>query len=358
VIFRFLLLLIPLSLALAYGVHAAAVWVFITAVAAIVPLSEYIRQATDEIAHVCGEGIGGLLNVTFGNAPELIIAVFLLHAGAVEVVKAQIIGAIIGNSLLGLGLAIVAGSLGRQKQVFKKESASMLSSMLILCVIALLLPALFDLAIRRTLSPLEVQARDLQFSFAVAGVLMILYAGNLVYTLVTHDKVYATLDAAVAAPAARANWPLLVSLAVLLAAAALTALEAELISGALQDTADRLHLSTFFLGVIVLAVVGNIPEKAAAIYFARRDRMELVVTITVGSTIQMALLIAPAMVFISHLMHRPMDLVFSSPLELAAVVSAVFVVNSIAQDGETTWFEGVLLLGVYLLLALAFFFVG
>jgi Ca2+:H+ antiporter len=356
VIFRFLLLLIPLSLALAYGAHAPAGWVFLASVAAIVPLSEYIRQATDEIAHTCGEGIGGLLNVTFGNAPELIIAVFLLRIGAVEVVKAQIIGAIIGNSLLGLGLAIVAGSFGREKQEFKKESASMLSSMLILCVIALLLPALFDLAIRRTLPPAEIPARDVQFSFAVAAVLIVLYAGNLVYTLVTHSKVFAALDSEV--PAAPAGWPLAVSLAVLFVAAALTAVEAELISGALQATSERLHLSTFFLGVVVLAVVGNIPEKASAIYFARRDRMELVVAITVGSTIQMALLIAPAMVFISHLMSRPMDLVFSSPLELAAVVSAVFVVNSIAQDGETTWFEGMLLLGVYLLLALAFFFVS
>ena len=223
------------------------------------PLSEYIRQATDEIAHTCGEGIGGLLNVTFGNAPELIIAIFLLRIGAVEVVKAQIIGAIIGNSLLGLGLAIVAGSFGREKQKFKKESASMLSSMLILCVIALLLPALFDLAIRRTLPPAEIAARDVQFSFAVAGVLIVLYAGNLVYTLVTHSRVYAALDTDV--PAAPGGWPLPVSLAVLLGAAALTAVEAELISGALQTTSDRLHLSTFFLGVVVLAVVATSRRK-------------------------------------------------------------------------------------------------
>jgi Ca2+:H+ antiporter len=356
VIFRLLLLFIPLSLALAYGWHAPAAWTFLTAVAAIVPLSEYIRQATEEIAHVCGEAAGGLLNVTFGNAPELIIAIFLLRAGAVEVVKAQIIGAIIGNSLLGLGLAIVAGSFGREKQEFKKESASMLSSMLILCVIALLLPAFFDFAARQTLPTAQIAARDLQFSLAVAVVLIVLYAGNLVYTLVTHRNVYALTKAR--QTARPAGWPLPLSLGVLLGAAVLTAAEAGLISGALQTTSERLHLSTFFLGIIVLAIVGNIPEKASAIYFARRDRMELVVTITVGSTIQMALLIAPALVFISHLMGRPMDLVFSSPLELAAVFAAAFVVNAIAQDGETTWFEGVLLLGVYLLLALAFFFVA
>jgi Ca2+:H+ antiporter len=355
VIFALLLLLVPVSLTLAYGSHAPAAWVFATAVAAIVPLSEYIRRATEEIAHVCGDTAGGLLNVTFGNAPELIIAVFLLQTGAVEVVKAQIIGAIIGNSLLGLGLAIVAGSFGREKQVFKKESASMLSSMLILCVIALLLPAFFDFAVRGTLPPAEIPARDIQFSLAVAAVLILLYAGNLVYTLVTHRNIYARPKAG--EPATSGGWPLPLSVAVLLAAAALTAVEAELISGALQATSERWHLSTFFLGIVILAIVGNIPEKASAIYFARRDRMELVVTITVGSTIQMALLIAPAILFISHLMGRPMDLVFSSPLELAAVGSAAFVVNAIAQDGETTWFEGVLLLGVYLLLAMAFYFV-
>ncbi len=355
-IFRVLLLLIPLSLALAYGLHAPAAWVFLTAVAAIIPLSEYIRQATEQVAHVSGDAIGGLLNVSFGNAPELIIAIFLLRAGAMEVVKAQIIGAIIGNSLLGLGLAIVAGSFGREKQEFRKESASMLSSMLILCVVALLLPALFDLAARQLAPAVDIPARDLQFSLAVAGVLIVLYAANLGYTLVTERDLYA-----VPAPATEASprgWPLAVSLGVLLCAAVLTAVEAELISGALQATSERLHLSTFFLGIIVLAVVGNIPEKASAIYFARQDRMELVMTITVGSTIQMALLIAPAIVFIAYAMGRPMNLVFSNPLELASVVSAAFVVNAIAQDGETNWFEGVLLLGVYLLLALAFFFLG
>ena len=356
-IFRVLLLLIPLSLALAYGVHAPAAWIFLTAVAAIIPLSEYIRQATEEIAHVSGEAVGGLLNVTFGNAPELIIAIFLLRSGAVEVVKAQIIGAIIGNSLLGLGLAIVAGSFGREKQSFKKESASMLSSMLILCMVALLLPAFFDFAAKQLTPAVDIRARDLEFSLAVAGVLIVLYAANLVFTLVTRRDLYA-VPAAAEATAPGAGWPLALSLGVLLAAAVFTAVEAELISQALDATSQRLHLSTFFLGIIVLAVAGNIPEKASAIYFARRDRMELVVTITVGSTIQMALFIAPAIVFISYAMGRPMDLVFSNPLELASVVSAAFAVNAIAQDGETNWFEGVLLLGVYVLLGMAFFFIG
>jgi Ca2+:H+ antiporter len=353
---RLLLLFVPLSLALEYAFHASPAWVFVTALIAIIPLSEYIRQATEELAHAAGDAIGGLLNVTFGNAPELIIAVFLLQAGQMHVVKAQLTGAVIGNSLLGLGLAIVAGSFGRARQEFKKENAAMLSSMLILCVVALLLPAVFHYAVRQMHPSMDLTQRDLRFSLAVAGVLIVLYAANLVYTLVTHRGVFAA-PAEIAIEGAR-HWSVGISVLVLLATTAFTAVESELISGALAATASGLHLSEFFLGIIVLAIIGNIPEKASAIYFARQDRMDLVVTIAVGSTIQIALLVAPALVFISYFMGRPMDLVFANPLELAAIASAAFAVNSIAQDGETTWFEGVLLLGVYLLLALAFFFAG
>ena len=351
---RLLLLLIPLTFGLAY-LHASPTWVFAAGIGSLIPLSEYIRLGTEEISHKTGSAIGGLLNVTFGNAPELILAAFLLRAGAVEVVKAQITGAFIGNGLLGLGLSIVAGSIGREKQCFKKERASMLSAMLILCVIALLLPAAFDFAVRHSPLAAEVDQRDSHLSLAVASVLIIVYVANLIYTLVTHRDIFAISDEA---EDAGAGWPLWVSVAVLLAATVFTAAVSELISGALESTAQGLHLSTFFLGIIVLAVVGNIPEKASAIYFARRDRMGLVMTITVGSTIQIALLVAPLLVFISYFLGHPLNLVFSNPLEMISFASVALAVNAISQDGETTWFEGVLLLGVYAMLATAFFFVG
>ena len=171
VLIRLLLLSIPASLALAY-LHASPVWVFVVSILAIIPLSDYIRIGTEEVSHCTGSAIGGLLNVTFGNAPELILAIFILRAGQPDVVKAQITGAFIGNGLLGLGLAIVAGSIGREKQEFKKERASMLSAMLILCVIALLLPALFDRTIRQTAPLADVAAKDHQLSLGVAGVLI------------------------------------------------------------------------------------------------------------------------------------------------------------------------------------------
>ena len=345
---RLLLLLIPLSVALAYY-HAPSTWVFAAGIAAIVPLSEFIRLGTEEISHKVGSALGGLLNVTFGNAPELILAIFILRAGEPEVVKAQITGAFIGNGLLGLGLAIVAGCLHREKQTFKKERASMLSAMLILCVIALLLPALFDYTVGHS------QRKDHELSLGVAAVLIIVYIANLVYTLVTHRDIFAISDDE--EPSAL-NWSFLVSAGVLLAATVFTAVEAELVSHALEATSEGWHLSKFFLGIVVLAIVGNIPEKASAIYFARRNRMGLVMTITVGSTIQIALLVAPLIVFISHLMGVPMTLVFSNPLEMLSFIAVALAVNAISQDGETTWFEGVLLLGVYVMLAMAFFFVG
>lgn len=355
VFIRLLLLLIPVSIALAWF-QAAPLWIFVTAIGAIIPLSDYLRLGTEEASHHLGGAVGGLLNVTFGNAPELILAAFILRSGAVEVVRAQITGAFIGNGLLGLGLAIVVGSLGREKQTFKKESASMLSAMLMLCVVALLLPAMFDYAVRHGRHASEAQIRDDRLSLVVSGVLIAMYVGNLVYTLVTHRDIFAVEEPG--EDEQGRGWSLPVSLGVLLGATALTAVESELVSGALEAAAHTLGLSLVFLGIVVLAVVGNIPEKVTAIYFARRDRMGLVMTITVGSTIQIALLVTPLLVFISRLTGHPMNLVFASPLEMISFVSVALVVNAIARDGETTWFEGVLLLGVYVILATAYFFVG
>ena len=352
---RLSLLLIPASLWLCYGLHAPAGWVFAAGILAILPLAEYIRQATEQVAHTAGGAIGGLLNVTFGNATELIIAVFVLRSGAVEVVKAQITGSIIGNSLLGLGMAIVAGSAGRERQVFKKERASLLSSLLVLCVIALLLPAFFDFTVRRQFSAEIASEKSEYLSLGVAGVLIVLYLANLVYTLVTHRDIFAVKNDEGGAPA---TWSLPLAIGVLLGSTVLISLEAEVVSDALEATAKSAGVSTIFLGVIVLAVVGNASEYVSAVYFARRNRMALVMTITVGSTIQVALLTAPLLVFISYAMGQPMNLVFSNPLEMASIAAVAFAVNAIAQDGETTWFEGVLLLGIYLLLSLAFFFVA
>ncbi len=354
-IFNWLLLLVPLALALHYFFHVGPLWIFICAVLAIVPLAEWIRRATEQLAQRAGSAIGGLLNVTFGNTAELILALFVLSTGETTVVKGQITGSIIGNSLLGLGLAIIAGSWGRERQYFKRERGGLLSSMLILVTIALLVPALFDYTERGLFAQADVTRLDERLSLAVSAVLIAVYVANLLYTLVTHRDVFAFADDD--PKAGQAAWPVWQSLGVLLAGTALTAWEAELVSGALDQTSARLGISTFFLGVFVLAVVGNAAEYVAAIYFARRDRMGLAISITVGSTIQVALLVAPVLVIVSHFMGHPMNLVFDNPLELIAIAAVSFAVNAIAEDGETTWFEGVLLLAVYVVLGIAFFFV-
>ena len=346
-----LLLIAPVAPALAYFGAFGPLWIFMAGAAAIGVLADWIRRSTEQIAERAGPAIGGLLNVSFGSLAELILAVFVLTGGKPDVVRAQITGSIIGTGLFGLGIAILAGCVGRETLKFKRERAGQLSTMLILALIALLLPAVFASA-TRVAHPQLNGVSDEAVSIGVSAVLLALYAANLVYTLVTHRDVFA-VDEARAAPS---SWPLWISLTVLVAATAMIALEAELVSGALEATAGALGLSTVFLGVIVLALIGTVSDLFAAVFFARRGKMGLVLSICVGSSIQMALVVAPLLVLTSWLLNHPMTLVFDNPLDLFAIAATAFAVNAIAADGETTWFEGVLLIGVYALLGLAFFF--
>ena len=268
-------------------------------------------------------------------------------------VKAQITGSIIGTSLLGLGLAIVVGTLGREQLRFKRERAGLLSSLLILAVIALLLPAVFDLA-QRTLSGAPRVTDEIDLSLGVSVVLIALYAANLVYTLVTHRDVFAPDEPRETEGA----WPMMVSIGVLVVATALVALEAEAVSAALEATAASLGLSDIFVGIIVLALIGTASDLVSAAWFARRGKVGLALSICVGSSIQVALVVAPLLVIASWLIGKPITLVFSNPLDLFAIAGTAFIVNAIAGDGEATWFEGVLLIGVYVLFGMAFYFVG
>ena len=358
-----LLAFIPISLVLKYGVHAPPMWIFFTAVLAIVPLADWLRKATEHVAVHAGPTIGGLLNVTFGNMAELIIAIFILISGNTQVVKAQITGSIIGNALLGLGLAIVAAGFvrGGGRQKFNAANAGQLSAMLFLTVITLTLPAIFDYTEQLPAFAAEAGTRanlDERLSIGVAILLIVVYLLNLMYTLVTHKDVFAAPEGEAGHGHGPENpWSLPVALGVLLGGTALIALESEMLSGALEATASTLGLSEFFLGIIVLAIVGNFAEYLAAVYFARKGQMDLAVNIGLGATIQVALLTAPLLVIIGALLGHPMNLVFSSPLELIAIIAVALIVTSVTKDGETTWFEGVLLIAVYIALALAFYFV-
>ncbi|HEU5014801.1 MAG TPA: calcium/proton exchanger [Roseiflexaceae bacterium] len=352
-IFKYALIFVPVSLILAYVIQVPPLWIFASAIIAIVPLAEWIRRATEQIANRVGSAIGGLLNVSFGNATELILAFFVLAEGKTAVVKGQITGSIIGNGLLGLGLAILIGTWGRDKQTFKRERAGQLGSLLILAVIALLLPALFNYT-EQSRAVADASQLDEYLSLGVSVVLIIVYIANLVYTLFTHSDVFAADEDE---GEQHADWSLWKAIGVLVGATVVTAIEAELVSGALEATADKLGLTPFFLGVVVLAIIGNAAEYVSAMYFARQNRMGIVMTTTVGSSIQVALLVAPLLVLGSYVMGKPMDLVFNNTIELIAIAGVAFAVNAIAQDGETTWFEGLLLIAVYILLGMAFFFV-
>ena len=351
-----LLALVLVAPILAYGFKVSPLWVFAAGVAGIAVLAEWIRVATEDLAHHTGPAIGGLLTISLGSLAELILALFVLLRGETEVVHAQITGSILATSLLGLGLAMAVGGLSRPRQTFKRERASLLSSLLMLSVIALLLPAIFDFTKRGVEHAQDVAVADEQLSLTVSAVLLLLYAGNLVYTLFTHRDVFATGEEHRGEDAKQAPWPLWKGLVVLAVATAAAALESELVAGALTDSASALGVSKLFLGVIVLALVGTAADLFAAVWFAKQDRMGLTMSICIGSTIQVALVIAPLLVIISWLIGSPMTLVFSNPLDLFAIAGAAFIVNAIAGDGETTWFEGMLLIGVYLVLASAYFF--
>ena len=350
-----LLALLPLAAVLHY-LHFVPVWVFVTGSIAVAVLADWIRQATEQVAAYAGPAIGGLLTVSFGTIAEVLLALFVLSKTGAEVVRAQITGSIIGTSLFGLGLAMLAGGLRFERQRFKRERAGLLASMLMLVVIALLLPAIFDLAagarpeLQRTL-PISEE----QLSLAVSVVLLLLYAANLVYTLITHRDVFSGAEED---GAHQASWSLSRSLTVLIVATLVTAFGADLVSDALQATAQTLRLPLLFLGVVPLALIGTSSDLIAAVVFGRQNRMDLVMSICLGSAIQAALVIAPVLVLASWALGNPMTLVFSDPLYLFAIAGTAFIVNSITGDGETTWFEGLLLIGVYVLLALAFLFIG
>jgi len=339
-----LLLMLPLSVVLGYVVHAPAVWVFGTACLGVLPLAGYMGEATEHLAHRTSPTIGGLLNATFGNAAELIIAIVAIRAGLVDLVKASITGSILGNLLLILGLAIVAGGLNRSELRFNRTSAGMSSGMLALSVVALVFPALFH-----ALHP-EASA-ELRMSEAVAVVLLVTYGFSLLFTLKTHRRLFG----AEAHPLEGPVWSVGRAIAVLCGATVGVAVESELLVHAATEATEALGLSTVFLGLIVIPIIGNAAEHAAAVVLARKGQIELGFQIALGSSTQVALLVAPILVFAGLGLGQQMDLVFR-PFEVLALGMATIVTAIITLDGESHWFEGVQLLAVYALVAVGAFF--
>ncbi|HEX5928945.1 MAG TPA: calcium/proton exchanger [Solirubrobacterales bacterium] len=337
--------------------HAAATIVFAASALGIIPTAALMGRATEELAARSGPGIGGLLNVTFGNAPELIIAMFALSQGLQEVVKASLVGSILGNILLVMGAAMLAGGLRRDKQTFNATSASVQSTMLMLAAAALLMPAIFELVEGQGLPGPGAEAINYDstvehLSLAVAIVLIGTYLVGLLFSLRTHRALfnpeYEEEDTW--------GWSTRKSVAALAVAGLLVGLMSEVLVGSISEASHAIGLSEFFVGVIVVAIVGNAAEHWVAVLVAMKDKMDLAVNIAIGSSAQIALFVAPVLVIASFFLGPyPLALVFNG-FELGAILLAILIANYVTQDGESTWFEGVQLLALYFVLGLAFYF--
>lgn len=340
-----LLVFVPVSILLSVF-KVDAVWVFTTACAAIVPLAKIMGMATEAIAARAGSTIGGFLNATFGNAVELILAFFALKAGLFEVVKSSLTGSILGNSLLVLGLALLVGGWTREKQMFSRTMAQTSSTMMLIAVAALIMPAAFVATAPgvadRALGPLSV---------GVALLMLLVYFASLLFTLKTHAHVFAGEELTHETPAMSAR----VATGVLLGATVLVAIEAELLVHAIEHVTHAWHLSPLFIGVILLPLIGNAAEHLTAVSAAAKDKMDLALGIVTGSSTQIALFVAPVLVLLGVAIGKPMDLNFNL-FELAALFVAVLVANQICDDGETNWLEGLQLLVAYAILGVAFFY--
>ncbi len=347
-----LLVFVPVAFWLEFS-HASDTLVFGAACLAILPLAGLMGTATEQLAVRTGSTIGGLLNATFGNATELIIAFFALSAGKFDVVKASLTGSIIGNLLLVLGLSIFLGGLRYPRQTFNAHAAQITASLLTISVIAFLVPALFDFTERSFgIAPTEVRIDDTHLALGVSVVLIVLYIANIIFSLITHRDLLSESDEEDHSDA----WNPLLAIGVLLGATVLVGFMSEYLVGSLEGFTADFGLSEFFVGLIIIPIVGNAAEHAAAVVFALKNKMGLAVTIALGSTTQIALLVAPLLVVLSFVIGKPMNLVLNNSLELVALIGAVFIANSVSRDGETNWLEGFMLLGVYLILGIAFFF--
>jgi Ca2+:H+ antiporter len=347
---NWMLLLIPAAIALEIA-ESDPLYVFIAAAGAIIPLAGWMGRSTEWIAEHLGPGIGGLLNATFGNAAELIIAIMALRAGLYEVVKASITGSIIGNILLVLGLSIVAGGVKYKELKFNRTAASLSTTLLALAAIALIVPALYH---RLSESATQLPA-ERTLSLEIAVILAITYVLSLIFSLHTHKHLYVEPATEASEEAlGMQHVPLWRATVILVVATGFVALMSEFLVGAVEHTAERLGMSDVFVGVFLLAIIGNAAEHSTAVLMAMKGKMDLAINIAVGSSLQVALLVAPLLVFISYGFGRPLDLVFTT-FEIAAIALSVGVVNLIALDGESNWMEGVLLLAVYGILGLAFY---
>jgi Ca2+:H+ antiporter len=343
-----LLFFVPAAIILQL-LHASPLLIFIASALAIAPLASILGESTGVLAAHCGPAIGGILSATMGNATEMIIAFFALRAGHINVVKASLSGSIIGNLLLVLGLSLVVGGMRNPVQRFSRATSAMNSTTLMIAVAALVMPAVFNLTLFGTLQHHDINLQNL--SLWTSGVLIALYLLNMLFVFRTHHAAIARHDDE--GKPATSSAQAIVSLGL---ATMLIAWMSEILVGQIAPVTKALGMTELFVGVIVVALVGNAAENSTAIIMARRNRMDVSMAIATGASTQIALFVAPVLVFVSVAIGHPMTLVFNG-FEIAAIILSVLIVEMISADGETNWFEGAQLLAVYAIVAVAFYFV-
>ncbi len=343
-----LLIFVPVTVALGL-LSADPLLIFITSGLAIVPLAGLLGRATEHITTHVGAGVGSLLNASLGNAAELIIALAALREGLHDVVRASLTGSILGNILLVLGVSMIAGGVKYERQKFNQTAAGMGASLLLLAAVGLVIPALFHL----TASDSGAQVEH-ELSLDIAIVLFLIYGLSLAFSLKTHRHLFQG-EALGAHDLDEQPWSYRLSLAVLTVVAVLIGVMSEMLVGSIEPASHKLGLTQVFVGVILVALVGNAAEHSTAVLMAMKNKMDLALGIAVGSSMQIALLVAPLLVFASYLFGAPLDLIFT-PFEVAAVTMSVLILGFVSMDGESHWMEGVMLVGVYAMLAIAFYF--
>ena len=342
-ILRYMLVFIPISI-IAKFLNASGTVMFILACLSIIPLAGLIGEGTEEISFYSGPKIGGFLNGTFGNATELIISFFALKEGLFEVVKSSIAGAVIGNILLVIGASMLAGGLKYKTQKFNQKVSEVSSTMLLFAVIGLCIPAIFT----HTVPSRLLNTRYEGLSLFVAVVMIIIYALSLFFSFNTHKDIYNEEESE-----GTAKWSLKKAIAILVVSTVLIAIESEFLVNGIEPITESLGWSQFFVGIILIPVIGNAAEHTTAIVMARKDKMDVALEIAVGSSLQIILFVAPVLIFLS-LLFKPMSIVFN-PFELIALIASVLIANRVSHDGESNWLEGVQLLAVYLIIAASFF---
>jgi len=342
-ILKYMLVFIPISF-IAKFFNVSDSIMFILACLSIIPLAGLIGEGTEEISFYSGPKIGGFLNGTFGNATELIISFFALKEGLFDVVKSSIAGAVIGNILLVIGASMLAGGLKYKTQKFNQKVSEVSSTMLLFAVLGLCIPALFT----HTVEPKLLNTRYEGLSIFVAVVMIIIYGLSLFFSFSTHKHIY-TNDEQEGNP----KWSLKKAILILVVSTVLIAIESEFLVNGIEPITERLGWSQFFVGIILLPIVGNAAEHTTAIVMARKDKMDVSLEIAIGSSLQIILFVAPVLIFLS-LFFKPMSIVFN-PFELIALIASVIIANRVSHDGECNWLEGVQLLAVYLIIAASFF---